>query len=266
MKGDSGLGKAAELVGKKYSNLTVIQRVGSLRGAAAWLCRCECGDTTIATTGALLNGHKTSCGCLRGRQIDDLTGNRFGKLVVLGLDRKEYYVAYKSNRKRGRVYWSCVCDCGLRCSVLAPSLLSGHTKSCGCLYREKEPVIRYGYGRGRNVSINAPLRAYYHSVLRSARVRGLEFSLTIEDVLELSSKDCFYCGDPPEQTKVTKNHPEIRFVYNGIDRVDNTLGYVADNVVPCCKHCNFAKRKLTLDEFKSWVRKVYSHLGLENTL
>lgn len=53
----------------------------------------------------------------------DLTGRRFGKLVV-----NEY-----SETKSGRAYWTCLCDCGKIIDISATHLLNGHTKSCGCL-------------------------------------------------------------------------------------------------------------------------------------
>ncbi len=54
----------------------------------------------------------------------DLTGERFGKLTVMGLAEKE-----GSNK----TYWRCKCDCGRETVVEHYSLMEGHTKSCGCL-------------------------------------------------------------------------------------------------------------------------------------
>ncbi len=43
---------------------------------------------------------------------------------------------------------------------------------------------------------------------------------------------------------------------NGVDRVDSSRGYVKDNVVSCCKHCNLAKRDRTAEDFIKHCRKV----------
>lgn len=56
----------------------------------------------------------------------DLTGQRFGKLVVLEI----------AETKNWNVYWKCQCDCGNTKNVLAARLRSGKTKSCGCLRKE----------------------------------------------------------------------------------------------------------------------------------
>ena len=59
-----------------------------------------------------------------GKKID-LTGQRFGKLVVV----RE--VAERDKHKR--VLWNCLCDCGKQIQVAGGALKSGNTKSCGCI-------------------------------------------------------------------------------------------------------------------------------------
>lgn len=58
----------------------------------------------------------------------DLTGLRFGKLVVL--KRNE------ANTNGGKPQWDCVCDCGNHTVVPASDLISSNTRSCGCLRGE----------------------------------------------------------------------------------------------------------------------------------
>lgn len=63
------------------------------------------------------------------RPIENLAGQRFGKLLVL---------SYASKTKKGRkASWLCLCDCGNRKIVQASNLKSGHTQSCGC-YRHEQ--------------------------------------------------------------------------------------------------------------------------------
>ena len=58
----------------------------------------------------------------------DLTGLRFGRLLVLGLSSKKC----KENSR----HWSCLCDCGNEKVVLGKSLKNKSTRSCGCLRKE----------------------------------------------------------------------------------------------------------------------------------
>lgn len=48
------------------------------------------------------------------------------------------------------------------------------------------------------------------------------------------------------------------FVYNGIDRVDNSVGYVLSNCVPCCSTCNRMKGTMSSEEFKEKIKLIYS--------
>lgn len=71
-------------------------------------------------------------------QIKDITGQRFGRLVVFGYAGKKFY----GNSKKGKSQWLCQCDCGNTCVVILDSLQNGVTTSCGCFRAEKsnQPV------------------------------------------------------------------------------------------------------------------------------
>lgn len=116
-------------VGKKYNMLTVLSFVGyNKHKVRRWLCRCDCGQETIAITSILRSGEKKSCGCLaRSYRSKDETGNKFGRLTVIARSG-----IYKSKS----VAWLCRCECGNEKVVPASSLHSGNTKSCGCLQRD----------------------------------------------------------------------------------------------------------------------------------
>jgi len=60
-----------------------------------------------------------------------LTGQRFGRLVVLRADGKKVFPSGQS-----RMQWLCKCDCGNEKVIDQAQLLSGNTKSCGCIVRE----------------------------------------------------------------------------------------------------------------------------------
>ena len=73
--------------------------------------------------------------------IEDLTGKRFERLVVL----KQANDYIKPNG-RHESNWLCQCDCGNIVEVLGYSLKSGHTKSCGCLHEETLKTIAITHG------------------------------------------------------------------------------------------------------------------------
>lgn len=75
-----------------------------------------------------------------GNRID-LTGQRFGRLVVL--ERAEDHIT-KSGKKVKR--WNCLCDCGNKTIVRHGNLRNGKTTSCGCLHKEKVGAINRTHG------------------------------------------------------------------------------------------------------------------------
>ena len=60
-------------------------------------------------------------------KVKDLTGKRFGRLTVIGIDE---------GRQSRKTYWICQCDCGKISSHRADGLIRGSIRSCGCLKNE----------------------------------------------------------------------------------------------------------------------------------
>ena len=134
-----------ELTGKKFNRLPVISPAGTDgRQHRLWECKCDCGGTTFATTSDLRHGHKKSCGCLkRVSHAKDITGQRFGMLTVL---------KRAGTNKHRKALWKCKCDCGRTTVVSSVDLVTGNTKSCGCLGKNfaKRNLMEGGYWYGKN--------------------------------------------------------------------------------------------------------------------
>lgn len=168
----------------------------------------------------------------------NLVDQKFNRLLVIS----------KTKNKRNKTAYLCLCDCGNEIIVTLSDLKSNHTKSCGCLSVEVRKI------QLQNLHIS---NKKYDSRILSARDvwrRYKKEGLSFEDFYELSQKNCFYCDCLP----INNNNGE--FYYNGLDRIDSSLGHTIDNVVSCCKDCNFAKQDMTVKEFYEWVNKIYSYL------
>jgi hypothetical protein len=164
-----------------------------------------------------------------------LTGLRFGRLVVL----HELPV-----RTRGYASWCTKCDCGNEQTFTTAALTSRRvrpTRSCGCLW--KKP-------KGHSAR-NRVMRWY----IRNARSKNRPWALSNEQFTQLTQAACHYCGQPPKQICEDK---ELNgsYIYNGIDRKDDSQGYVWENVVSCCRPCNWAKRRMPYAEFMDYIRQL----------
>jgi hypothetical protein len=91
---------------------------------------------------------------MRGR-FNDLTGKVFGRLLVLS----------QAPRIRGRIAFKCSCTCGNTIVVTSKSLLSGNTRSCGCLFKEQlsKRATKHGERWSRLYSIWLGMRSRCNS-------------------------------------------------------------------------------------------------------
>ncbi|MCK9370790.1 hypothetical protein M0R04_12845 [Candidatus Dojkabacteria bacterium] len=115
----------------------------------------------------------------------------------------------------------------------------------------------------------ANFNGLFYSYKKSAQARGIEFNLTKEQFKILTKQDCYYCGIEPLQTYSNGNPGKWRYglwIYNGIDRKDESIGYEIDNCVPCCKKCNYAKQGMTDIEFLEHVIKIYNNHVEKDTI
>jgi len=172
-------------------------------------------------------------------KIKNLDGKKFGRLTAIKRDTK----------KKG-TYWICKCGCGKEKSINASSLVEGNTKSCGCLAKEICRTTK----NGRPTELNGIHRQYK----MDAKKRGYVFDLTLDDVEQLIKNNCFYCGIPPYRTYKSHRTSED-YLYNGIDRINNDVGYVKNNCVTSCKPCNRAKDIMSYVEFVNWIKRIRTH-------
>jgi hypothetical protein len=129
-------------IGNKYGYLTVTSTAPHINGRAYWMCKCECGNTTVVSGEALRSGNTQSCGCYQRQAVSeaclkDEIGNKYGRLLVI--DKAES-IRYSN----GSVYsqWKCLCDCGNIATVKGINLRTGSTVSCGCLVSKGEALIK----------------------------------------------------------------------------------------------------------------------------
>lgn len=119
---------ARDLTGFVVGRLTALEPVGrSKHGRVLWRVRCDCGREKVLESAALTSQGVQSCGCLRADARHDLTGQRFGNLTA---------TRALTSRRFNQVEWECLCDCGKTAIVPSGSLVTGNTRSCGCLAAE----------------------------------------------------------------------------------------------------------------------------------
>ncbi|QFR59542.1 HNH endonuclease [Xanthomonas virus phiXaf18] len=232
--------------GQRYGRWTVLRRSEHRQTgrAAFWDCRCDCGTEAAVVGGNLASGISTNCGCDRSRTTVELAiGAQFGAWTVL----------YKGppGRSGGQTMWGCRCACGTERLVRSGALRHRQSLSCGCARTYEHNTIPAGDPQEYVWRFNA--------YADKAKRRGHAFDLSLEQFIRISGRDCHYCGASPAMPVRTGRKRSTPSLMNGIDRVDNSVGYVLDNCVPCCTWCNEMKRHRPQDAFLAHVRRIAEH-------
>lgn len=205
-------------------------------------CKCQCGNIFESSKHNVDTGKTKSCNKKKCNvKVIEMIGLKFGRLTVL---------EHKS-RNEGYI---CKCDCGNVTIARTYSLKKGLHQSCGCLSKEKMASRCYkGYG------VSA-LHGIYQNYKRAAIKRKYEFKLSKSEFETLILQKCYYCGDSGSMTWASRNKIIVGDVYkyNGIDRVDNTIGYIPTNCVPCCDICNNSKSTLSVEQWREWIVKIHA--------
>lgn len=118
-------------------------------------------------------------------------------------------------------------------------------------------VCTKGLAARPEVAAHEPaMRSLYSVHSRDCLRKGLE-PMHIDDYVSMTRLSCIHCGRPPWNW--TKFNSKTAILYNGVDRVDNALGYVAGNCVPCCKDCNAFKNGRTTDSMIEHCRRIAAY-------
>lgn len=164
--------------------------------------------------------------------------------------RRMFYVDKHLNKKFGKLtpievikqiraasILLCKCDCGNFKKIKACAVISGNTRSCGCIRRKR--------------GINNPIytgykdiygRFWYH-LKKNAEIRALEFTITIEYAWNLLQKQKYKCAFSGIDIKLALNRYDEQIETTAsLDRIDSNKGYIEGNIQWVHKHINIMKQ------------------------
>jgi hypothetical protein len=225
-----------DLSNKKFWKLTAIRPTNERQqGHMVWMCRCDCGNVVKKSVPLLKRGQYPNCGDRKcSPYFEDLTGKIFGKLTVID------FSDMRSTKRTSR--WNCQCNCGNVVKTDFGSLVSGRTKSCGCIRKD-----------GQYESI---VKRSYRSHVFSAKYRNIVNFLSKEEYFAIGSNPCYYCGNFDIKTN---NSTGATIKLNGVDRKNNEKFYKIENSLSCCGECNVMKQDSTYKQFMEKIQKIINY-------
>lgn len=140
------------------------------------------------------------------------------------------------------------CKCGNTIETSIKAVKCLQTLSCGCLRKNNAFKLPEG---------ESSFNVLFYTYQKNAEQRKIAFNLEKDFFKLLTKQNCKYCGIKPSTTFKKPNFNGY-YIYNGVDRIDNSIGYIKENVVTCCETCNRAKLAMPLDDFLNWIKKVYN--------
>lgn len=170
-------------------------------------------------------------------------GEVYGRLTVIGNGKTGH---------NGKRRWLFRCQCGTEKEQFAHRVVSGEIESCGCLMREAVSKANTKYA-DRLMKYRVCIINKYK---QHARKKNRPFLLTDDEFFALLSQPCAYCG---RRDISNQRNGYGGLAYNGVDRIDSSLGYIPENCVSCCRVCNVMKQQLTVAEFIAHLKLIIKH-------
>lgn len=187
-----------------------------------------------------------------GWRARDLTGEKFGRLVVVHLEGR------KEDRRGRPLLWACDCECGNRALVVSEDLTSGDTKSCGCYLEE---YFEKSNQRFRDKYQTHGLSGTKeHSAWKRMKARVFNKNNPDYETYSKTGMSDSFADDFTAFLEDIGGIPEGMEGRVSVDRIDHTKGYVEGNV-RWATDKEQARNKGMYANNKSGVTGVYNQYG-----
>lgn len=208
---------------KKYGNWTVGERdLTNTSHDPYYICTCDCGTVRSVKGSRLRDGKSLSCGCSRNRKNELKPGEIFNRWTIVKLSDT------KTRSDTSAFYW-CKCECGNEGRVRARDLITGHSKSCGCLRLERLTSIR-----GEAHHLYDPTISREERDIAKYRWKLIGYTDFQREVLRRNGYKCDLCGS----TKKLVSHHLNNFSEHKEGRMD------PENCICLCSSCHIAFHSL----------------------
>lgn len=205
----------------------------------------KCGNRKLVSHYGFINKDRKTTPCKKCKYLSEI-GKVYGCTEILAFDHLEEHPNGNGSTRKAAYYKVRCTRCGKESiKVLRKKDWSIHTNCVRCT-AEFDTTFK---------------NRLWLTYKNSAKSRNLPFELTSEQFTKLINGDCYYCGSPARfQSLYTRNiKVPIKGVANGIDRVDSSKGYTADNCVSCCTICNLMKLDHSKSDFLNHIEKIHNH-------
>lgn len=150
------------------------------------------------------------------------------------------------------VIWNVRCDCGVIKKLVAKDVVRGRHKTCGnCEYSSR---LRRAHALTQK-AVNKKYKRVWKHYVRESMSRGQPWELEIDQLVNILSKVCSFCGmEPGHEGNILVSGP-IK-----LDRMDPLKSYSLENCIPSCKDCKQIKGDLNYLTFIEHVLLIEKNI------
>lgn len=222
-----------DLTNHRFGKLLVLEQDTQTKDSRIrWMVRCDCSTIFSIRSNNLRSAKVQSClTCKRTPGEDKIIGRSFGIYTIIK------FLGYEQQGKKQVGMW----------------LGKDQTNNTKKL-KTSDLYNKRGCNKEFLPAKEAAERVLYRKYNHSAIKRGHDFTLSFADFQKVIHQNCYYCNQSPNNILTHERYGELK--YNGIDRVNNKMGYKVDNIQPSCIQCNKAKNSLSTTEFIIWINRL----------
>lgn len=224
--------------------LKVLPRIENC-GSTKYLVYCHnCRTKKRVQRGSLLAIRQPNTGC-RSCNRKESAKKRYLDSVIDG----SQVIRLLGSDKNDKLKWEVRCKCERLFEISTQRLnksIQFQRLACGSCLRSKDDEDYFWQNR-------------YAVFTGNARKRKIKCEISLAQFVQLTSKNCHYCGIEPESRQQKRQDKRRRHVIgfaNSIDRLDSSLPYVFKNCVSACDLCNRMKSDDSIDEFLSRMKRI----------
>jgi cytidyltransferase-like protein len=196
--------------------------------------KCFCGNDKLILSNHI---HSTlDCGCIKSGQ---LIGKKYNQLTIVEPIQDTNFKQYL-----------CKCDCGKDHECTIFDVIRGKVKTCGHAQKAR------GRNNSRFKGVGDIPAAHWHSILSSARQRGIDVQITLEDIWSLFLEQEGKCSLTNIPLFFAETAKDKSLKTASLDRVDSNKEYTIDNVQWVHKIINYMKMTTNQETFIEFCRLV----------
>jgi hypothetical protein len=234
--------------GQQYGSYTVLNEPSKEGKYYKVNLQCSCGKITKSATADLNRFIGSVCRkCLANNLRTYSVGTIHGSLTILEL------LLNPKNHDKHKLKLSCSCG-----NIYIASVKSFKESKCCSLCSKR----RIGTNHPSFKGVGKVSKTYFTGLKDGALKRGLEFSITLEQMSDLleQQKECCAITNLPIKADTSKRRIELRKNNTAsLDRINSDKGYTIDNVQWVHKDINFMKQQFSMEYFVEMCQKVVNH-------